>query len=202
MKLLLATNNRGKIAEYQALLAGLPLEVTTPAQEGLVLEVEETGKTLEENAGLKARAFAQASGLLALADDSGLFVDALSGEPGVHTARYAGPDATDPMRVAYLLRRMEQVPSEERGATFRCVIAVAAPEGKVFHMRGERRGAIALEPRGKGGFGYDPVFLIPELHATLAELPPEAKNKVSHRGAAARKARRLLQRIAAREGAR
>lgn len=192
MKLLLATSNPGKLDELQALLAGAPYDLRAPRHEELELSVEEAGATLEENAARKALAYHAASGLLALADDSGLFVDALGGEPGVHAARYAGPGATDEERVRYLLRRLEGVPLPKRTATFCCVIAVALADGEVRYARGECLGIIALRPVGAKGFGYDPVFFVPELGKTLAELDLETKNKVSHRGRAARAALALL----------
>jgi XTP/dITP diphosphohydrolase len=193
VKLLLATNNQGKISEFLALLAGTPVDLTTPRQEGLSLDVEETGATLEENAALKALAFSRASGLTALADDSGLFVDALGGEPGVNSARYAGLGATDEQRVALLLRNLSQVPAPRRTASFRCVIAIATPDGAVHYAKGECHGIISQRPIGEKGFGYDPVFYFPDLGKTMAELDSEAKNAVSHRGRATRAALTILQ---------
>lgn len=193
MKLLLATNNQGKVREFKTLLAGMSFEITTPGEEGLSLDVEETGDTLEENAALKARAFCKASGLPALADDSGLFVDALGGDPGVHSARYAGEDATDEQRVQLLLERLGSLPGAERSAAFKCVIAVATPEGDVQYAHGECRGVINDAPIGTKGFGYDPIFFIPELDKTMAELDPDVKNQVSHRGHATRAARKVLE---------
>lgn len=192
-RLLIATNNPGKIGEYRDLLAGLPVHLTSPADEGLNLEVAETGATFEANAVLKVWAFAKASGLLTLADDSGLEVDALGGEPGVHSARYAGPGASDQARYQLLLHNMEGIPWKRRVARFRCVIAIATPEGEVRTAEGTCEGIIALEPRGEHGFGYDPVFYMPEYGCTMAELPPEIKNHVSHRARAAARIRPLLE---------
>ena len=192
-KLLLATNNPGKAAEYRALLEGCGWELVTPRDLGLHLEVEEAGGDYAENARIKAEAFAKASGLLALADDSGIEVDALGGAPGPLSARFGGDDISDEQRVALLLERLAGVPPEKRSARFRCLIAVARPEGEVSLFEGQCEGRIAEEPRGEGGFGYDPVFLLPERGLTLAELPPEEKNAVSHRGRAARQARVLLE---------
>jgi len=189
-RLLLATNNRGKVSEYRDIFADLPIELVTPAELGLEIEVEEAGRTYAENAILKARAFAQASGLLALADDSGLEVDALGGGPGMHSHRYAGGGDAD--RYQFLLQRMEGVPAEQRTARFRCVIAIATPEGEVHTCEGICPGIILAEPRGKGGFGYDPVFLLPELGRTMAELVPPEKNRLSHRGRAGQQAREVL----------
>jgi len=191
-KLLLATNNKGKAREYKSLLRGIPFEIVTPAELGISTEVDETGASFEENARLKATTFAKESGLLSLADDSGLEVDTLGGEPGVHSARYAGEGASDADRVNFLLDKLKGVPEKERTARFRCVIALATNDGKVELCTGECRGFIATEPRGNNGFGYDPVFYLPELGETMAELPPEEKNKISHRARAAEKARELL----------
>jgi XTP/dITP diphosphohydrolase len=191
-KLLIATNNQGKIQEFQALLKGIPYELVTPSQLKLKLEVEESGETYRANAQLKALAFCRASGLLTLADDSGLEVDALDGEPGIRSARYAGHSATDMNKVDYLLSKLKAVPQEKRTARFRCVIALASPDGRVEFCEGTCEGLIAFEPRGKEGFGYDPVFLFPELGKTMAELPEEVKNRLSHRGRATQEAVKIL----------
>ena len=192
-KLLLATNNQGKVREYKSLLENIPLELVTLAEQSITTVVEEVGESLEENARLKATLLAAESQLLALADDSGLEVDALGGEPGRLSARYAGEYASDRDRVNHLLSRLGDVPWQKRSARFRCVIALAAPGGEVELCSGECRGFITFEPKGKRGFGYDPVFYLPELGKTMAELPLEIKNRVSHRGQAAGKVRQLLQ---------
>lgn len=197
-KLLLATNNRGKVGEYRSLLQNLPYELVTPAEQGITTVVDEVGESLEENAGLKATILAAESQLLALADDSGLEVDALGGEPGRLSARYAGENASDEDRVNYLLLRLKNVPGEKRTARFRCVIAIATPGGEVEFFSGECPGLITLEPRGEQGFGYDPIFYLPELDRTMAELSLEVKNWLSHRGQAARKTYPLLARLATR----
>jgi XTP/dITP diphosphohydrolase len=191
-KLLLATNNKGKVREYKKLLRGIPYQIVTPAEMGITTEVEEGGSSFEENARLKATAFARESGLLTLADDSGLEVDALGGEPGVLSARYAGEGASDEDRISFLLEKLKDIPEEKRGGRFRCVIAIASPEGTVELYSGECRGEIAVRPQGSHGFGYDPVFYLPELGKTMAELPPDVKNKISHRARAAAKAREVL----------
>ncbi len=191
-KLLLATNNPGKVREYKSLLRGIPYEIVTPAEQGITTEIEEAGVSFEENARLKATTLSRESGLLSLADDSGLEVDALGGEPGVLSARYAGEGASDIDRINYLLARLKDVPEEKRTARFQCVVAIAAPDGAVELCSGECRGVIATEPRGNNGFGYDPIFYVPELGKTMAELPPEEKNRISHRARAAAKARELL----------
>ena len=195
MKLLLGTNNQGKVREYRMLLQSLPFTLVTPTEEGITATVSEIGESLEENARLKAVTLAAQSQLLTLADDSGLEVDALGGEPGRLSARYAGEGASDEDRINYLLARLEGVPWPERSARFRCIIAVATPSGIVELCSGECQGLIAFEPRGEEGFGYDPVFYLPELDKTMAELPPEIKNQVSHRGQAARKVYQLLERL-------
>ncbi|MCJ7490901.1 MAG: XTP/dITP diphosphatase [Dehalococcoidia bacterium] len=191
-RLLIATNNRGKLAEYEVLLKGCGWELVSPADLGLSLSVEETGADYATNARIKAEAFARASGLLTLADDSGLEVDALGGRPGPLSARYAGPSQTDEEAVDLVLAQMRDVPSVRRGARFRCVIALAEPDGDARTVEGECPGAITNEPRGHNGFGYDPIFYIPQLGRTLAELTPEEKNAISHRADAARKVCALL----------
>jgi XTP/dITP diphosphohydrolase len=191
-KLLLATNNHAKVREYRMLLQDLPCELVTLAEQRIPI-VSEVGESLEENARLKAVAYAAQSQLLALADDSGLEVDALGGEPGPLSARYAGAGASDGDRINYLLSRLEHVPWSERSARFRCVIAVATPRGEVDVYSGECHGFITFEPTGEHGFGYDPVFYLPELDKTMAELPLELKNQVSHRGQAARKVYQVLE---------
>lgn len=185
-KLLIATNNPGKAHEYEALLQDLPgVEVTFPAREGLALEVPETGETFAENARLKALAFADASGLPTLADDSGLEVDALHGAPGVCSARYSGPGASDADRYRKLLAELADVPSSKRSARFRCVVALALPEGDIYTTEGTCEGEIDFAPRGEFGFGYDPVFVVAGQDGqTMAELAPEVKNRISHRARA------------------
>jgi len=194
-KLLLGTNNQGKVREYMMLLRSLPFELVIPVEQGITTTVSEVGKSLEENARLKATVLAEQSQLLTLADDSGLEVDALGGEPGRLSARYAGEGASDSDRINYLLSRLENVPWPERSACFRCIIAVATPSGVVELCSGECQGFITFEPRGEEGFGYDPIFYLPRLDKTMAELPLEIKNQVSHRGQAARKAYYLLERL-------
>ncbi len=193
-RLLIATTNAGKAAEFRELLEGCGWELVTPAELGLAINVEETGQTYAENATLKAVEYARAGGLVTLADDSGLEVDALDGRPGVLTARYAGADRTDQERVQALLEELTGVPDDERTARFRCVIAIADATGRVELVDGTVAGRIGHEPRGENGFGYDPVFLLPDRGMTTAELPPDEKNTVSHRGQAAQKARKILER--------
>jgi XTP/dITP diphosphohydrolase len=177
-RLLLATNNRGKVREYQSLLAGIPYEMVTPAELGIITSVEEAGGSFEENARLKATVMAKESRLLTLADDSGLEVDALGGAPGPLSHRFAGEGASDTDRINFLLARLQDVTEKDRAAQFRCVIAISTPEGEVELFSGVCRGLITTAPRGGRGFGYDPVFYIPELGRTMAELTLEEKNKV------------------------
>jgi XTP/dITP diphosphohydrolase len=198
MKLLIATYNAGKVKEYADLLHDLSdrLEITFPVHEGIVLDVVESGETFEENARIKARAFAQASGLLTLADDSGLEVDALDGAPGVRSARYAGSDASDIDRYRKLLAALEAVPAGKRSARFRCVVALATPQGRTYTTGGTCEGQIGLVPRGKHGFGYDPVFVVDGYGGlTMSELDPDVKNQISHRAQAMKAARPLLTRL-------
>jgi XTP/dITP diphosphohydrolase len=194
MRLLVATYNPGKMVEYAELLQELPVELVSLADLGIDLEVEETGTTFAENALLKARAFAEASGLVTMADDSGLEVDALDGAPGVYSARYGGPGATDEDRYKKLLEEIADVPQGERTARFRCVIALAWPDGRRAFTEGTVEGKIACSARGEHGFGYDPVFYLPKDRRTMAELPPEVKNQISHRAEAARALVDLLSR--------
>ncbi len=202
-KLLLATHNLGKIAEYRALLADLSVQIVSLQEAGITLDVEETGATFEENAILKARSYAALSGLWTWADDSGLEVDALGGAPGIHSARYAGPGATDTDRWRKLLADLAALPGTadepslgaDRGAwtaRFRCVVALVAPDGSVHTTEGTLEGQIVPQPQGTHGFGYDPIFLIPEKGQTLAQLPTDYKNLISHRGQAAARARIVL----------
>ncbi len=186
-KLILATQNPGKLREFAELLAACMAQtgvrLVSPDELGLALDVDESGVSYAENASLKAAALARASGLVALGDDSGLEVAALGGAPGLHSARYAGPGASDADRRRKLLHELRQAPSP-RLARFVCVIAVARPDGDVRLFHGECRGEIALAESGSGGFGYDPVFYLPEYGATMAALPPAVKNSISHRARA------------------
>lgn len=188
-KLVVATRNRGKVDELSRLLAGLPFEIVSLLEYPGIPEVEETGATFEENAILKASAAAGHTGELSIADDSGLEVDVLDGAPGVMSSRFA---ATTAERNSKLLQMMVAVPDDKRTARFRCVIAIASPEGLVSTCEGTVEGLIAREPKGEQGFGYDPVFYIPSLGRHMAELAPEEKDSVSHRGIAMRKAVEIL----------
>jgi len=191
-RLLIATNNPHKLEEYRDILAGLPVALVSLADAGIAAEVPETGATFEENAVQKAVAYARLSGLPTLADDSGLVVDALDGEPGVHSARWGGRETPYPARHRRLQHLLADVPWAQRTARFVCVIAIASPNGEVRTAEGICEGFVAREPRGSGGFGYDPMFYLPEHHRTMAELPAEVKNRISHRGRAGAAARTLL----------
>jgi XTP/dITP diphosphohydrolase len=190
--LLLASTNPGKLREMRALLKDLKVRLLSPKDLSLAIEVAETGATYAENAASKARAFALRSGLVSLADDSGLEVDALGGVPGLYSARYAPhPGATDADRRAYLLQQLQDQP-RPWSARFRCTVAIALPSGEVHFTEGVCPGEIISEERGRGGFGYDPVFLIPSLNKTMAELSMQEKNRISHRALAVRAAIPLL----------
>ena len=194
-RLLIATNNRGKVDELRALLNDLPIQLVTPLEINLKLEVTEDGRTYAENAEKKALAFARASGLISLADDSGLEVEALGGAPGLFSARYLSkPGSTDADRRAYLLQNLGYKPRPWR-ARFRATIAIGVPDQNVQLAEGECAGEIIPEERGNGGFGYDPIFFIPELGRTMAELVMDEKNRVSHRARAVMNARPLLKKI-------
>jgi XTP/dITP diphosphohydrolase len=194
-KLLVATHNQGKIREYRALLADLPLSVTSLEAEGVTEDVAETGSTFADNAALKARAYAAMTGLWTWADDSGLEVDALNGRPGVLSARYGGPGRSDEERYRSLLDELAPYPTRRWTARFRCAVAIALPDGRVFTTEAAIEGRITDQPRGSHGFGYDPIFYMPEFNATMAELPPEVKNRVSHRAQAAQAAKEILHRL-------
>jgi XTP/dITP diphosphohydrolase len=194
-KLLLATSNPGKIREYFFLLDGLGYQIITLAEEGIAEVITETGNSYEQNARIKATTYAKLSRLLTLADDSGLEVDTLNGEPGVKSARFAGKVASDAEKVSLLLAKLNGVPWERRTALFKCVIAIATPEGQIEICYGECQGIIALEAKGKNGFGYDPIFFLPEMGKTMAELPLEMKNQISHRARASQRARQVLQQL-------
>lgn len=193
MKLLIATHNVGKLREYALIFRDLPLELLSLSDVGIEDDVAETGATFSENALLKAYAYAEMSGLLTLADDSGLVVEALDGFPGVHSARWNGP--TDADRIRALLERMADVPWEARQASFVCVVALVTSRGEVVTKRGSVTGRLLFEPRGEGGFGYDPIFYVEEIDCTMAELSREEKGRRSHRGRAARKMRPVLERL-------
>ncbi|HEU0167194.1 MAG TPA: RdgB/HAM1 family non-canonical purine NTP pyrophosphatase [Chloroflexota bacterium] len=190
-RLVVATQNRHKLEEYRDLLAGMPFELCSLADLGVSDDVDETGTTFEENARIKAEAYRDLTGTLCLADDSGIEVDAINREPGVHSRRWAG-DVDDAERNRLLLERIKDVPEERRTGRFRCAIAVAEPGRETVVVEGAVEGRIAWEPKGPNGFGYDPIFFVPELGMTLGEAPAAVKNGLSHRARAAAKAKAVL----------
>jgi XTP/dITP diphosphohydrolase len=191
-EVVIATRNAGKLREIQEILAPLGLKALSLIDFPEIPEILEDGQTFEENAIKKAAAVARQTCRVAIADDSGLAVDALQGRPGVFSSRYAGENATDADRYWKLLKEMADLPEGKRGAVFICAVAVASPRGKVEGVRGECRGQIALAPKGSHGFGYDPVFYFPEAGKTMAELEPEIKNRISHRARALEKLKSIL----------
>nr|WP_204618226.1 XTP/dITP diphosphatase [Desulforadius tongensis] len=196
MELVLASGNKGKLQELRALLAPYNITVYSLADYPDMPETVEDGSTFLENAVKKAREAAAYTGLPALADDSGLEVDYLNGQPGVYSARFAGPQKDDAANNSKLLRLMQNVPWEQRTAGFRCVMAICTPQGEVYTSEGTCRGYILQQARGQGGFGYDPLFYVPEYDKTFAELDMSEKNKISHRGKALRGAVEILAKMA------
>lgn len=194
-KLLVATHNQGKVVELAELLADLNLDLLSLDEAGVSREVAETGNTFRDNAILKVQAYARETGLLTLADDSGLEVDALEGRPGVHTARFGGEGLNHEERYQLLLEKLKDVRWEQRTARFRCVVALATPERLIATTEGTMEGHIAFEPAGNGGFGYDPVFFVDDQGKTTAQLPAAVKNRLSHRGRAVLKMKPILQEL-------
>ncbi|CQR71934.1 dITP/XTP pyrophosphatase [Sporomusa ovata DSM 2662] len=186
-EIIVATQNAGKVAEFKAALNGLPYKVLSLADLGKFPEAPEQGETFAENASSKAQFYARLTGELCLADDSGLEVDYLNGEPGVYSARYAGENAGDQDNNEKLLEQLVGVPTEKRTARFRCVLVLAEAEKLWYTADGVVEGIILTEPRGTSGFGYDPLLFIPEMNRTFAEMSPEEKNQISHRGRALKK---------------
>ncbi len=183
MKVVLASKNQHKLVEISKITEKFGMELVLQSQLGVDIDVEETGTTFEENSFLKAEAVMKATGLPALADDSGIAVDALNGEPGIYSARYGFDDTLDDWgRLELLLKNTEQVPDGQRQAQFVCVITMVTPEGQVIQARGEIHGELTRQPRGENGFGYDPIFYYPPAGMTTAEMASEDKNEVSHRG--------------------
>lgn len=187
MKVVLASKNKHKLIEISKITEQFGFELVMESELGLDIDVEETGSSFEENSFLKADAVMKATGLPALADDSGIAVDALNGEPGIYSARYGFDDSLDDWgRLKLLLKNTEQVPDGKRQAQFVCVITMVTPDGNVIQARGEIHGELLREPRGENGFGYDPIFYYPPLGMTTAQMSPEDKNRVSHRANALR----------------
>ena len=194
--LLIGTTSAGKLREFQEILAELPVRLATCADLGIDLDVEEGDESFADNAALKARAFWGASGLLTIAEDSGFVVDALNGEPGVRSARWGGTDDYS-VKNRLILERLSAVPWAERGCGYVSHLAIATPDGRLYRRSGSCRGFVARKPAGNGGFGYDPIFYVPRFERTMAQLSPEEKHRISHRGRATRRALPLLRSLLA-----
>ena len=191
-RILFATGNQGKMKEVREILADLGVEVISMREAGVSAEIVENGETFEENAVIKARTIMELTGEVTLADDSGLEIDALGGEPGVYSARYMGEDTSYHIKNNDLIRRLSQVPRQQRTARFVCSIAAAFPDGEIITTDGVIEGLIGYEEAGENGFGYDPIFVVPQLGCTTAQLSDEQKNEISHRGKALRKMKEEL----------
>ena len=187
IEILFATSNAGKAKEVQAMFSDLDVDVKTLREEGIDIEIEENGQTFAENALIKAKAIAGMTDKIVLADDSGLVVDYLNGEPGIYSARYMGEDTSYDIKNARILERMEGVPDDQRTARFVCAMAAIMPGGEVICTEGIMEGLIGYEMKGTNGFGYDPIYYLPEYGMTSSEISPEKKNEISHRGKALRK---------------
>ena len=192
-RMIFATGNENKMVEIREILGDLPLEILSMKQAGIRADIEENGTSFEENALIKAREVCRLAGEMVLADDSGLEIDYLNGEPGIYSARYMGENTSYRVKNKNLMERLEGVPNEKRTARFVCAIAAVFPDGKELVVRGTVEGIIGYEERGENGFGYGPIFYLPERGLTTAELPPEEKNSISHRGNALRKMKELLE---------
>lgn len=193
MKIIFATGNKNKLREVREILEGLDLEVVSMKEAGIDVDIVEDGKTFAENALIKARAVCKASGEVTMADDSGLVVDALGGEPGIYSARWMGEDTSYTIKNAAIIERLAGVPDEERSARFICAIACVYPDGTEDVTEAPYEGRIGYEAKGENGFGYDPIFYVPEKGQYSAELSPEEKNAISHRGKALRAMRDKLE---------
>ena len=192
-KVIFATGNENKLKEIRMIMEDMDIEIVSMKEAGVYVDVEETGTSFEENSLLKAKAIAMKSGELTLADDSGLEIDYLNKEPGIYSARYMGEDTSYDIKNAELLRRMEGVPDEKRSARFVCAVAMVRPDGTSEVVRATMEGRVAYEPAGVNGFGFDPIFFLPEYGCTSSELSPEDKNAISHRGKALRMIREVLE---------
>lgn len=191
-KIVFATTNEGKVKEIKEILKDFPIEVVSMKEMGITADIEENGTTFEENSLIKARALVKLTGLPALADDSGLEVDYLNGEPGIYSARYLGRDTDYDYKNNYIIDKLSEAKGEERSARFVCVISLVLPDGREFVEKGVVEGLIGYEQKGENGFGYDPIFYLPEYGKTSAELPPEEKNRISHRGKALTAMKKLI----------
>ena len=192
MKIIFATNNQDKMKEIHAIMADFPAQIVSLKEAGIHADVDENGKTFEENAAIKAEAICKLTGYVTIADDSGLEIDALGGEPGIYSARYMGEDTSYRIKNANLIERLAGVPDEKRTARFVCAVAAAFPDAPTQIVRGTIEGRIGYEEAGENGFGYDPIFYVPEYGCTTAQMPPEEKNKISHRGRALKKISPIL----------
>ena len=193
IEILFATSNAGKAKEVQAMFSDLDVDVKTLREEGIDVEIEENGQTFAENALIKAKAIAGMTDKIVLADDSGLVVDYLNGEPGIYSARYLGEDTSYDVKNKALLGRLEGVPDEKRTARFVCAVAAAFPDRETVTVRGTIEGRIGYAQEGENGFGYDPIFVLPERGCTTAQLDPVEKNRISHRGRALKKIKPVLE---------
>lgn len=191
-KIIFATGNEGKMKEIRMILADLPYEVCSLKDMGIDIDIEENGTTFEENASIKAKTIMEMTGEMVLADDSGLEVDYLDKAPGIYSARYLGEDTSYDIKNRHIIKQLEEAKPEERTARFVCAIACAMPDGTIMTTRGTIEGEIGFEPKGTNGFGYDPIFYLPEYGCMTAELSSEIKNKISHRGKALEKMKQQL----------
>ena len=192
MRIIFATGNQSKMIEIRGIMAHLGMEILSMKDAGIKVDIEENGSSFEENAKIKTRALGVMPDTIVMADDSGLSVDALNGEPGIYSARYLGPDATPKQMNQSIIDRLRGVTTEKRGAAFICAISILFPDGTEAVTFGEMRGRIAEKPAGCGGFGYDPILYLPEYGKTVAELPEEEKNRISHRGKALENAEKCI----------
>ena len=192
-KVILASNNMGKIKEFREILKDMDIELVSMKEAGIDMDIVEDGSTFEENAIIKAKAVMERTGQLALADDSGLEIDALNKEPGIYSARYMGEDTPYEIKNRNLIERMKGVKGKDRSARFVCVIAAAFPDGEIITTRGTIEGVIAEEPAGENGFGYDPIVYVPEYGMTTGQMDPDAKNAISHRGKALTAMKKILE---------
>ena len=192
-KVILASNNMGKIKEFREILKDMDIELVSMKEAGIDMDIVEDGSTFEENAIIKAKAVMERTGKLALADDSGLEIDALNKEPGIYSARYMGEDTPYEIKNSNLIERMKGVKGKDRSARFVCVIAAAFPDGEIITTRGTIEGVIAEEPAGENGFGYDPIVYVPEYGMTTGQMDPDAKNAISHRGKALTAMKKILE---------
>lgn len=192
-KIIFATENEGKLKEIKMILKDMDVDVVSMKEAGINADIDENGATFEENAVIKAKTIAGISGTIVLSDDSGLEIDYLNKEPGIYSARYMGEDTSYRIKNADLIKRLEGIPEEQRTARFVCVVAAVFPNGETVTTKGTMEGRIGYEERGENGFGYDPIFYVPELGISTAELEPEEKNKISHRGKALRMMKKELE---------